>query len=140
MKLPAYRGAANSNARPTSSPATDSESAPQGATTSRTESLGTELKEGVMATGTRTTVTVAVGAQGNDQPVTYTIEMWYSPDLKMEVFRKSEAPDTYITYVRELINLSRQEPDPALFQVPADYKVIDEETGFRVEASLPTRK
>jgi len=58
----------------------------------------------------------------------------------MEVFRKTEAPDSNTTVVRKPINLSRQEPDPTFFQVPADYKVADEETGFKVEASLPARK
>jgi hypothetical protein len=93
-----------------------------------------------MAVGYRTTMTVPVGAQGNDQPLTYIVETWYSPELGMGVFRRAEAPDSNFTYVRELIDLSRQEPDPTLFQAPADYKVVDENTHFTVEVSLPARK
>ena len=50
-------------------------------------------------------------------------ERWYSDDLQMLVKTVNSDPrfgdNTY-----EFTNVSRGEPDPALFQIPADYKII----------------
>ena len=87
--------------------------------------LGTQTVEGVPAQGTRITRTIEAGQMGNALPLVITTETWFSPDLKVLVTSKSSDPrigDT--TY--KLTNIQRAEPDPSLFQVPADYTVRDQ--------------
>jgi hypothetical protein len=100
------------------------------------ESLGSQLIEGVVVEGKKTTTTIQVGMQGNDRPMTSTSETWFSPELRMTVLSKSTSP-TSGENTMKLINISRAEPDPALFQVPPDYKVVDEQGPFTVEFTRP---
>jgi hypothetical protein len=88
------------------------------------ESLGKQLIEGVQADGTRTTMTIPAGAIGNDLPIQIVSERWYSPDLQTVVMSKHSDPRMGETTYR-LTNISRSEPSPSLFQVPADYTVTD---------------
>lgn len=80
-----------------------------------------------MAEGSRTTVTYPVGAVGNDRPLTTTTETWTSPELKMVVLSKNSDPRSGESTTR-LTNISRSEPDPSLFQIPADYEIIEPQT------------
>lgn len=91
------------------------------------ESLGTQMIEGILAEGTRTTVVYPVGMVGNDRPITNVHEAWMSPELKTVVLSKNSDPRSGESTTK-LINISRTEPDPALFQIPADYEVIDAQT------------
>ena len=78
--------------------------------------------DGVMAQGTRTTETIAVGKIGNDRPITVVNERWFSNDLQMLVKSSSSDPrfgDT--TY--QLIDIGRSTPAAWLFQIPADYTI-----------------
>ena len=86
------------------------------------EDLGTTEIEGFTVTGTRFTHTIAAGEMGNDQPMTTTSERWFSQDLKMDLLNKSESPESG-KHVRKLVNIHTGDPDPLLFQVPADYTV-----------------
>jgi hypothetical protein len=79
----------------------------------RVESLGTSIIEGVMAEGTRTTFPGRA------------IETWESPELKVTLRTRSSNG-----YSSRLINLSRGEPDPALFRPPAGYTVIHQDAPF----------
>jgi hypothetical protein len=88
------------------------------------ESLGAETMEGLPVQGTRTTITIPAGAIGNEAPIQVATERWYSPDLKMAVVIKRADPRSGETVTR-LTNVTRAEPAPVLFQVPADYKVIE---------------
>ncbi|HZT31918.1 MAG TPA: hypothetical protein VFA33_18660 [Bryobacteraceae bacterium] len=88
----------------------------------RNESLGTQVIEGVQAEGTRTTMTIAAGQIGNARPIEVVSERWYSPDLQTVVMTKHSDPRVGETVYR-LTNVSRGEPSPTLFQVPADYTV-----------------
>jgi len=89
------------------------------------EDLGTSDFEGFIARGTRYFVTVPEGAVGNDRPMTTTRESWYSDDLQTELLSKSESPQSGAR-VRRLVNLHGGDPDPLLFQVPADYTVKEQ--------------
>lgn len=89
-----------------------------------TESLGTEIMEGVSVDGSRTTTVYPVGSIGNDRPVTETAEVWHSPDLRDDVLRKTTSLLDG-DYTSRLTNITRVEPDPALFQVPLDYQIVD---------------
>jgi hypothetical protein len=86
------------------------------------EDLGTMVIEGYTVTGTRYTNTIPAGVMGNDQPMTTTNERWFSQDLKMELLNKSESPESG-KRVHRLVNIRLGDPDPLLFQVPADYTV-----------------
>src|SRR6185437_2838234 len=85
-------------------------------------SLGTQEIDGVDARGTKTTETIPAGKIGNEKPIVITTERWYSPDLQVDVLVKHNDPRMG-EVVYQLTNISREEPDPTLFQVPADYTV-----------------
>ena len=88
------------------------------------EQLGTKVVEGVQAEGTRTTLTIPAGQIGNDRPIQIVDEMWRSPELQVIVHSEHSDPRMGST-VYSLQNISRSDPSPALFQVPADYTVKD---------------
>ena len=89
-----------------------------------TESLGTQVIEGVNAEGTRITKTIPAGAIGNDKPIQIVTERWFSPDLQVVVLLKHNDPWMGESTTR-LTNISRTEPAAPLFAVPADYTVND---------------
>jgi hypothetical protein len=53
------------------------------------------------------------------------VERWYSPELGIDLESRDTTPDG--TSISVLSDFQRGEPDPALFRVPADYKVVEEE-------------
>jgi hypothetical protein len=87
------------------------------------EDLGTQVIEGVSCTGIRETRTIAAGAIGNERPIEITSETWMSPELKMVVLSKHSDPRFGET-TYHLTDIRRSEPDPSLFQVPGDYKIV----------------
>ncbi len=87
-----------------------------------TESLGTQTVNGVSATGTRITETIAAGAVGNAQPIQVVRETWESTELKIPVQIKSTDP-RFGTSVMNLTNITQTEPDASLFVVPSNYTV-----------------
>jgi len=88
----------------------------------RTESLGSKTVEGLTAEGTRTTVTIPAGQEGNEQPMQTVTESWYSPDLQIVVLFKRSDPRTGETVTR-YTNIVRAEPAHNLFEVPSDYQI-----------------
>jgi hypothetical protein len=97
-----------------------SDSRPQPVVT--TENLGTVMLQGVPVTDVRTTTIVPIGRAGNDAPITKTLEVWTSDDLKLVMKQRAEDPRIGVTVV-ELDEFSRAEPDPKLFRVPPGYTV-----------------
>ncbi|HEY6989839.1 MAG TPA: hypothetical protein VH369_15700 [Bryobacteraceae bacterium] len=87
--------------------------------------LGLQTVEGVPAQGTRVTRTIEAGQMGNSLPIVITTETWFSPDLKVLISSKSSDPRIGETTYK-LTNIQRAEPDPSLFQVPADYTIRDQ--------------
>jgi hypothetical protein len=92
------------------------------------DSLGRQTMEGVAAEGTRTTMTIPAGQMGNDAPIQIVSERWYSTELQTVVMSRHSDPRVGDTLYR-LTNISRAEPAPSLFQVPADYKVTEARGG-----------
>jgi hypothetical protein len=90
----------------------------------KTEALGRQTLEGVVADGTRTTVTIPAGQMGNEMPIQTVMESWYSPDLRTTVLSRRSDPRSGET-VTKYTNIVRAEPAHSLFEVPADYKVSD---------------
>jgi hypothetical protein len=88
------------------------------------EDLGAESLNGALATHTRDTLTIPQGQIGNNRDIHVVNERWYSDDLQMLVKTVNSDPrfgeNTY-----EFTNISREEPDAALFQIPPDYTIVD---------------
>jgi hypothetical protein len=59
---------------------------------------------------------------GNSQPLVTTREFWYSSDLQvnLSITRQDLGDGTQTVHVQDV---SRSEPDPAMFQVPAGYVI-----------------
>jgi hypothetical protein len=89
---------------------------------SSVEKLGGESISGVNAEGRRITRLIPAGTEGNDRDFTVITERWESSELGIEVLEKITDPRSGVT-TKETRNLTRAEPDPALFQIPADYKL-----------------
>jgi hypothetical protein len=89
-----------------------------------TEDLGSQSMEGVVVNGVRSTRTIPAGQMGNEKPIVIITEVWTSPDLKTVVLSKRSDPrmgeQTF-----KLTNLLRSDPDPSLFVVPSDFKIVD---------------
>jgi hypothetical protein len=102
------------------------------------EKLGSQMMEGVMVDGARSTTTWPVGTQGNDRPIVTIHESWYSQELKTDVLMKNSDPRSGENTFK-LTNIERTEPDPALLQVPPDYTVVDEKSSFTMTATKPQR-
>ena len=82
------------------------------------------LVEGVMADGKRVTTVLPAGAIGNQQPITVLSEQWFSPDLEILILTRHSDPrsgDTTYT----VTNIVRAEPQGNLFDVPADYTILE---------------
>jgi hypothetical protein len=88
----------------------------------KTEQLGTQVIEGVTAEGVRTTRTIPAGQIGNERPLEITSEVWTSPELQMVILSKRNDPRFGETLYK-LTDIKRAEPDPTLFQVPANFSI-----------------
>ena len=73
--------------------------------------------------------TAQLAFQPNERPITIVTEVWTSPELKTVVYSKRSDPrmgeQTF-----QLKNIVRSEPDPFLFTVPADFKIVDGPRNF----------
>jgi hypothetical protein len=91
----------------------------------KTESLGTQMFDGVEAEGTRTTLTIPTGKEGNDRPFEIVSERWYSPALQLVVMSKHSDPRMGDNVYR-LANITLGEPLRSLFTVPSDFTTNEE--------------
>ncbi|MGA9981640.1 MAG: hypothetical protein WBQ08_23690 [Candidatus Sulfotelmatobacter sp.] len=87
-------------------------------------SLGTQTIEGIETAGTQTTITIPAGAEGNDRPIEIVCENWESPELKLQMLSKCTDP-LHGDHTTRIVSIDRSEPDQSLFQVPADFRVVD---------------
>lgn len=101
------------------------------------ESLGVDKMEGLTVEGYRQAVSVPAGTEGNERPFKVMVENWIAPDLKIAVL---SIRDNSIVGVRKtrLTKIDRSEPDPALFQVPRDYKLEDGPSPASMHVGPPT--
>ncbi len=90
------------------------------------EDLGTMQIEGFTVKGVRYTQIVPAGSVGNDKPMTTTSEHWFSDDFNIHLLTKSSSPESG-QHVRRLVNIRSGDPDPLVFQVPADYTVKEQQ-------------
>jgi hypothetical protein len=91
----------------------------------RQEDLGTQVMEGMTVHGERIIRTVPANVSGTGQPVVVTDEYWYSDDLHLNMLVKHDDPRSG-AQTMTVTELKRGDPDPQLFVIPSDYKVVDE--------------
>jgi hypothetical protein len=92
-------------------------------TMAKTESLGQQTIQGLNSEGTRMVSTIEAGEIGNDRAIQIVTERWYSRDLGTTVKMTHSDPRTGQETL-ELTGINRAEPNPDLFQVPANYQMV----------------
>ncbi len=98
------------------------------------EDLGKSLVNGVEAVGTRETRTLNPGAIGNDHTIAIVKEIWYAPQLGINVSVKRVDP-RHGTQIINATEITQGEPDAKWFQVPAGYTVVDHRAGSAERAT-----
>lgn len=88
----------------------------------KTESLGTKMLEGVQVEGTRTTFEIPAGQIGNDKPIAFVTEKWFSPELQVVVYSRHLDPIAG-EHIFRLVNIKKSEPSADLFAVPNGFKI-----------------
>ena len=91
---------------------------PPGNWTSSTEELGKRTIDGNEFEGKR----ITYSADGPPARTNVT-EFWYSAELKLTGLAIASGP--FGTHMARIQNLRREEPDPALFAIPENYKIED---------------
>jgi hypothetical protein len=89
------------------------------------EALGEKTIEDVQVTGSREITTIATGVIGNERPEPIVKEFWYSPRLGVNLVVKRFDPRSGVQNF-EVSNISLSEPDPKLFEPPAEYRITRE--------------
>jgi hypothetical protein len=92
--------------------------------------LGTESMENVAVHGVRKIRTVSAAASGTGKPVIVTDEYWYSEELHLNMLVKHDDPRTGQQIVT-ITQVNRAEPPASTFEIPADYKIVDETPAAR---------
>jgi len=85
------------------------------------EDLGTHSMDGVSAHGVRVIQTIPAASSGTGNEIVLTDEYWYADDLHMNVVVKHNDPRTG-SVTMTLTQVTRTDPDPALFQIPDGYR------------------
>jgi len=89
------------------------------------ESLPDKMIEGFVVSGSRNTRTIKAGEVGNELPITIVHEQWHSQQLGEDLLTESDDPRIgHRTH--KLFNIKLEEPDPALFEIPAGYKAEEQ--------------
>jgi hypothetical protein len=89
-----------------------------------TEDLGRSFINGVEAIGTRETRTLNAGAIGNEHAISLVEEIWYSPQLGINVSVKRVDP-RHGTQIINATEITQGDPSPAYFNVPKGFTVVD---------------
>jgi hypothetical protein len=97
---------------------------PNGKGFSTHEDLGSRTVAGVETAGTRDSTTINAGAYGNDRPYSITREFWYAPSLGINLLSELSGPRIG-KQIFTLTDVSLAEPDPALFELPDGYEIVD---------------
>ena len=126
MRMPKVNASAaprggRGNAQARSGGATPAARAGRGGAAITKADLGTQLKNGVLAAGSRETEVIPAGRIGNAEAITVVRETWYSTELKLPVEIKVADPQHGNSAI-EMTNLVAGEPSAAFFAVPAGYK------------------
>jgi hypothetical protein len=85
------------------------------------EDLGTKNIDGLSVHGVRHTQTIAPGNGDTGKQITVADEIWYSEDLRINLVIKHSDPRTGAVTMT-VTQVTRKEPDPALFEIPEGYR------------------
>ena len=94
------------------------EGLPSGLWRTSTENLGRRTIDGIEVEGQRITQT-----SSNQPSLVAVYDRWYSRDLRVTALAEASGPSG--RHTARIQNVRRGEPDPALFNVPADFKIVD---------------
>jgi hypothetical protein len=96
-----------------------------GAALTKQDDLGEQTIGTTLLRGTKKVWTVPATASGTGKTVDIVDQYWYSPDLSIYLIIQHDDPRTgeQIVAVKDV---TRGEPDTALFAVPARYRIVDE--------------
>lgn len=97
---------------------------PNGKGSSTHEDLGAQTIAGVETTGTRDVTIMNAGAYGNDRPYTISREFWFAKNIGINLQSELTGPRIG-KQIFTLTDVSLAEPDPALFELPDGYEVVD---------------
>jgi hypothetical protein len=87
------------------------------------EDLGYKEIQGFRARGVRVTeIGTEQDGEWNGKPILVT-EEWGSEDIGATLISIRSDLRKDSTYTEKMINIKREEPDPSLFEIPADYKI-----------------
>ena len=89
------------------------------------EDLGIRNFDGTDAAGTRDTTTYNEGVIGNDKSFSVTREFWFAASLGIDL-QTDIANPLFGEEIFTVTDLSSAEPDPALFQIPEGFTVVDQ--------------
>ena len=96
------------------------------------EDLGVTDMEGLVVHGYRNSEAVQVP---NGEPAAVIRENWYSEQLQTNIKSKNKYPDGEIETLT-LSQVTLSEPDPALFQIPPEYRLTDAHDAVRIGAAV----
>jgi hypothetical protein len=92
------------------------------------EDLGVESIEGISVRHYRETQTIAAGEIGNDRDLVITSEFWYATDLHLNL--KATRSDPRLgEETLSLTDVQRMQPPASLFEIPADYALVESSMG-----------
>jgi len=97
---------------------------PSGTGSVTIDDLGRKTVENLEVLGSRQTTTINAGVEGNQRAEPTIKEFWYSPRLQINLITKRFDPHVSGIQNFEVKNINQDEPDPKLFQTPADYRLI----------------
>lgn len=89
------------------------------------KALGQQTIEDLEAIGSSEITTLPTGQFGNDRPQPIVKEFWYSPRLGINLVTKRFDPRSGSENFA-VGQVSLNEPDPKLFEPPADYRIVQE--------------
>lgn len=89
------------------------------------ENLGTQIISGLETVGSRETHVIQAASYGNESPLLERKEFWYSVKLGINLVTKREDARFGSQQNFEVTNIALGEPDAKLFELPADYKILD---------------
>lgn len=86
------------------------------------EDLGVRSIAGVDCNGTKHTITIPAGEEGNEKPIEIVTETWFAPSIDAVVLSTTNDP-RYGQTTYKLDNVQTTEPPVELFAPPADFRV-----------------
>ncbi|WP_263353759.1 hypothetical protein [Acidicapsa acidisoli] len=96
---------------------------PDGPDSSRKWKVRTERGDNQTIGGVEFESTRLIQTAEDDSGMTSTVERWHSNELKLVGAVKFSGPNE--TYTVQIQDLRREEPNPSLFRIPPDYKIVD---------------